>query len=157
MLGWEEFSPLCCLWFSHTLLTQRLSDKCWICHVFSISLYFSLKWYETTDDMGGWRQGHQRCLWNCLSFAGLDCRASGWAASYTDDIWGDIRLRAFLGDLQPSVTATASGSVLCTGRSPKELGHYVCRSAPLATLSICEFNCSQVWGAPGACQRLDKL
>lgn len=72
-----------------------------------IPLLLSKMISETTDDMG-WRQGHQRCLWNCLSFAGLHCRVSGWAASNTDDIPGDIRLIAFLGDLQPSVTATAS-------------------------------------------------
>lgn len=61
------------------------------------------------------------------------------------------------GDLQSSVTATVSGSVRCTGSSPKDLDYFLCRPDPSPTLSIHEFNCSQAGVAPGACQRLDKL
>lgn len=79
-------SDLVTLWLS-------LCFKCLNLHMFlHIRLLLSKMIPEMTDDMGGWRQGLRDAYGIFELCFGLDWRVSGWAASYTDDIWGAIRL-----------------------------------------------------------------
>lgn len=107
-------------------MTWVFQRNAFICHVFSASLYFSLKWYLFLDS--------------------LDIRVHKWISPWIDGIWGDSGLVSLLEDLQYFATAAASERLL-SDASPvvlKSVAISLWGQGHIPTCSIHEFNCPQV-------------